>query len=489
MSAGLSPAVDRPGFPGGKGTAAGAGLAGKEGDQDGEEGCETEADEARHDEADHTAHPDWPQLQAWEAHSDGLQAGKGRPDGLQAGKGRPDGLQAGKGRSDGLQAERVEETLMPPAPAIETLAIVFTADCNLRCRYCYQDRKRPVQISWQAVSAALDLLERSRRRCERLSFFGGEPLLAFPMIARTVRRVDRRLPRRRRPEFFLTTNGLLLTPRRLAFLERHRFKVQLSFDGVAPAQDLRFPGSFAVLDRLLDRLSLRHRAYFRRRVTVAVTLTAPSIPHLADSFDYLVSKGVEDIAIGPAMGHPRLSKAQAGELERQFGRVFSQSLRHYRATGAVPLSLFRKRAPDARTPDADEWACSAPPGRNLTVDVDGRVYPCALLIRSCQRVARPALARRLAAMGLGSITNTQTLVERQGAVQAEAGRAGIFGPQRLKGSSLARCATCRHAGVCFICPIAGAKNPDSADANRIPDFQCAFNRIVFDYRRRFPVQD
>ncbi len=377
---------------------------------------------------------------------------------------------------------------MPPAPAIETLAIVFTADCNLRCRYCYQDRKRPVQISWQAVSAALDLLERSRRPCERLSFFGGEPLLAFPLIARTVRRVNRRLPRRRRPEFFLTTNGLLLTPRRVAFLERHRFKVQLSFDGVAPAQDLRFPGSFAVLDRLLDRLSLRHRAYFRRRVTVAVTVTAPSITHLADSFDYLLAKGVEDIAIGPAMGHPRLLKAQAGELERQFGRIFTQSLRHYRATGEVPFSLFRKSTPDARTPDADEWACSAPPGCNLTVDVDGEVYPCALLIRSCQRVARPALARRLAAMSLGPVTDPRGLEQRRAHVAEAAAGAGIFGPQSRKRSGLDRCATCRYAAACFVCPMACAKNPASADANRIPDFQCAFNRIALAYRRRFPVQ-
>ena len=378
---------------------------------------------------------------------------------------------------------------MPPAPAIETLAIVVTADCNLRCRYCYQDRKRPVQISWQAVSAALDLLERSRPRCERLSFFGGEPLLAFPLIARAVRRVGRRLPRRRRPAFFLTTNGLLLTERRLAFLERHRFNVQLSFDGVAPvAGPAESRAVLLVLDCLLDRLGLRHRAYFRRSVTVAVTVTAPSIPHLADSFDYLLAKGVEDIAIGPAMGHPRLSKAQTGELDRQFGRIHARSVRHYRATGKVPLALFRKRVPDVKTPDEDAWACGAAFGNNLTVDVDGDVYPCALLIRSCQRVARPALARRLAAMSLGPVTDPQGLEQRRAHVAEAAAGAGIFGPQSRKRSGLDRCATCRYAAACFVCPMACAKNPASADANRIPDFQCAFNRIALAYRRRFPVQ-
>ena len=202
------------------------------------------------------------------------------------------------------------EGLMPASRATDSLGLVVTADCNLRCAYCYQDRKQPRQMSWPTMSRALDLLTSSSRRRADVTFLGGEPLLGYPLIVRAVRRLGRRFPAKRRPDYVIATNGLLLTPRRLAFLERHRFDIQLSFDGVAPSQDLRSPGSFAILDRLLDRLSLRHRAYFRRRVMAAVTVTAPAIPHLADSFDYLLGKGVEDIAIGPAMGHPRLSKSQ-----------------------------------------------------------------------------------------------------------------------------------------------------------------------------------
>ena len=120
--------------------------------------------------------------------------------------------------------------------------------------------------------------------------------------------------------------------------------------------------------------------------------------------------------------------------------------------------------------------------------MDGEAYPCALLIRSCQRVARAALARRLAAMSLGPVTEPTLLLERLKTLPEAARAAGIFGPQARKRSSLARCATCRFAGACLVCPMACAKNPDSADANLIPDFQCAFNRIAFDYRRRFPCQ-
>jgi sulfatase maturation enzyme AslB (radical SAM superfamily) len=375
-----------------------------------------------------------------------------------------------------------------PLGATSSLSVVVSADCNLRCAYCYQDRKQPIQMPWPTMSRAVDLLSSSRRKRTDVTFLGGEPLLGYPLIVRAVRRLGRRFPAVRLPGYSIITNGLLLTPRRLAFLARHRFDIQLSFDGVEAAQDRRSPGSFASLDRLLDLLGRRHAAYFRRKVTVAVTVTAPAIPHLADSFDYFVSKGVRDIAIGPAMGHPRLTPRQSGELDRQFGRIFAQSLRGYRETGRVPLRLFRKTGPAPRKAPESELACVAATGRDLTVDVDGEVYPCALLIRSCQRVARPALDRRLAAMSLGSATDVLTMQRRRARLPEAARAAGIFMAQSRKRSSLGRCAACRHAAECFVCPMACAKNPDSTDPLRIPEFQCAFNRIALEYRRRFPVQ-
>jgi len=372
--------------------------------------------------------------------------------------------------------------------AIDALSAVVTADCNLRCSYCYQDRKQPLHMSWPTLSAAIDLLLDSRRRRVSLSFLGGEPLLDFPLIARAVAHARRRLPPHRRLRFFLTTNGTLLTDRRLAFLARHRVNVQLSFDGVPQAQDLRAPGSFNRLDGLIDRMKSRHRGFFRRRVTIAVTVAANTIPHLANSFEYLLTKGVSQIAISAAMGQGRLSTAGVGKLDRQFQRIFTLSVRHYRATGEVPLSLFQKQAQDSLEPSDGEWACSAAVGNALVVDVDGRVYPCAMLIRSCQRVARPPLARRLAAMSLGYVTEPQVLADRLEALPGVARAVRIFGRQDRKRSSDSRCATCRFVGACLICPITCAKNPDSTDPNRIPDYQCAFNRVAFKYRRRFPCQ-
>ena len=264
---------------------------------------------------------------------------------------------------------------MPAAVSTAPLSVVVTADCNLRCAYCYQNRKQPRQMAWPTMARAVDLLSSSTRRRADVTFLGGEPLLGFPLIVRAVRRLGRRFPRNRRPDYTIATNGLLLTPRRLAFLERHRFDIQLSFDGVAASQDLRSPRSFAVLDRLLDHLGLHHGGYFHRKVMAAITVTAPAIPHLAESFDYMLVKGVRDIAIGPAMGHPRLSNAQTSELRQQFRRIFTSSLRHYRETRRVPLRLFRDtRAPGARRLRASGHA-SQQPAATSSLTWTGRSIP------------------------------------------------------------------------------------------------------------------
>lgn len=183
---------------------------------------------------------------------------------------------------------------MSPLTDIRAVTLIVTAGCNLRCRYCYQDWKHAASMPWPVLQAAIDLASRSRHRRVSVGFMGGEPLIEARLVRRAIRYANtRRAPARWR--FSLTTNGLLLTPRLVEFVVRHEVGITLSFDGVPAAQQLRAPGSFEALDRLLDRLAGRHPAYFRRRLSVAVTVTPRSVPLLERSVRYLLSKGVREI--------------------------------------------------------------------------------------------------------------------------------------------------------------------------------------------------
>jgi len=182
-----------------------------------------------------------------------------------------------------------------PGVALKGVSVIMTPACNLRCPYCYQGRGDRRQMAWGMLRAALDLLLGSEQRQVELEFYGGEPLLAFPLLRRGVAYAKARCPPRLRLRFGVTTNGLLLDERRAGFLARHRVRTSLSFDGLPAAQDQRAPGSFARLDRTLDRLRRRHPRFFARHLEVGLTLTAANLTTLADSVEYFFGKELRTI--------------------------------------------------------------------------------------------------------------------------------------------------------------------------------------------------
>ena len=146
----------------------------------------------------------------------------------------------------------------------KSLTVILTSQCNLRCRYCYQNSKKPRSMDWEALRASLDLMLESGHEKVSVSFMGGEPLLEFSLMRRGIEYVgEDRAPPVHAPQYSASTNGTLLTERTSPSWKKHHVKTQLSIDGVEGAQDLRAPGTFPLTDELLDRLRARHRGLLR----------------------------------------------------------------------------------------------------------------------------------------------------------------------------------------------------------------------------------
>lgn len=62
----------------------------------------------------------------------------------------------------------------------------------------------------------------------QLDFFGGEPLIQFPMIKGIIEEFEHD----ENIQFFMPTNGLLLTEEKLDYLKKHNVEMSLSFDGL-----------------------------------------------------------------------------------------------------------------------------------------------------------------------------------------------------------------------------------------------------------------
>lgn len=390
--------------------------------------------------------------------------------------------------------------------------MILTAQCNLRCRYCYQNAKGPRRMGREVLRASVDLALSSPRERVDLVFVGGEPLLEFTALRAAVEYAEERRRQDLSVGYKTSTNGTLVSDEVADFLAKHRVYTQLSFDGLENAQDLRGKGTFGTLDGLIDRLRKRHPHFCRSRLIVSITLVPPTVRYLADSVDYFLGKGVAKIGITPSITpYTEWHKGDIAELDAQFARIFASSVEHLERTGEVPLALFREGGPTSRGPgdgagarEESTWrstgegasrpGVASPRTRTMchiaenatpTVDVDGRVYGCGLYAPSVNELHSPLHLGCLSTMRLGDVRQPG-FDERYERFRLAVERLPVYAEKERKHSAYGRCADCEHFDLCTVCPVSLGHVERNTDPDRVPDFACAYSLVSLGYRDRFP---
>ena len=152
---------------------------------------------------------------------------------------------------------------------IAQMALQVTQQCNFRCSYCiysvsdfefqreHSAKRMPMETALAAVDFFADRC--SNQEEPTIGFYGGEPLLEFPLIKRVTEYAEEKLYAKDL-KFTITTNASLLTLDIAHFLAEHKFMVTISLDGAPEVHDRsrRFAsdgkGSFGVIRRNLERL-------------------------------------------------------------------------------------------------------------------------------------------------------------------------------------------------------------------------------------------
>jgi len=167
---------------------------------------------------------------------------------------------------------------------VSHLALEVTEACNFSCRYCphtFDDGRmvRRKSMAWPTAEKAIaSFVERSSEASGRsVSFWGGEPLIAFRTIRRVVDFIEAAHPSMR-PAYSFTTNGSLITQSVAAYLARMRFDLTVSVDGPEDAHD-RFrisrktQGTHRGVLAGLTRLVEADAEYYRKHVQFNCVLT------------------------------------------------------------------------------------------------------------------------------------------------------------------------------------------------------------------------
>lgn len=128
---------------------------------------------------------------------------------------------------------------------LEQLTLSLSEQCNLRCQYCLHsstdDWIRPHRPQSMSLETARKSLLFFGQRCRRdgeasVSFYGGEPLLEFPLIKALIG-LARSQPDWPPIHFIIDTNGTLITDEIADFICEEKIHLQISLDGPPAIHD------------------------------------------------------------------------------------------------------------------------------------------------------------------------------------------------------------------------------------------------------------
>lgn len=210
--------------------------------------------------------------------------------------------------------DQVPNDLPPEGFPLNTMVLNVTNKCNLACTYCYEygdDKiidtaygKQPKFMSEDTAEESVEFLlkESQNQPVAHLTFFGGETLLNFPVLQKTVAYARRRAAEEgKRIEFSLTTNATLLKPEVIQWLADNQIGVTISIDGPKPVQDgLRVfhngKGTYDVVLPKIKELIAKHRS---RPIGARVTLTQKNMDVL-EIYRHLTEEiGFWDVGMAP----------------------------------------------------------------------------------------------------------------------------------------------------------------------------------------------
>lgn len=116
--------------------------------------------------------------------------------------------------------------------------IWVTNSCNMQCKYCYvEDKKGKLFFQKKDIDFFIDFIKCTNKENEqiKINFFGGEPLLNIQLIQEVIERMEKEgFPNVR---YLMTTNGLLLNEKNIAYMKEKAITLSLSWDGNEVAND------------------------------------------------------------------------------------------------------------------------------------------------------------------------------------------------------------------------------------------------------------
>lgn len=270
---------------------------------------------------------------------------------------------------------------------IRFLSLIMAETCNFGCNYCFaeafhekriEDNLRPLMntdIAYLAIDQFMGLITRHNQPDAYINFGGGEPLLNFQTIIKSVEYI-----RSHYPDFPLrfgiNTNSSLVTDEIAIFLKQYDFEIATSLDGTEKWNNkVRvYRGNqgetYAAIQAGFEKLKAAGNVVDG----FSVTITPQNLPGINRRFiRWLVSQGYTDIRIDLDAIHCYT------EIDPEKVAKKLTELKHYGKKLGMYISGFWERGLENMYPSvlAEHTSfCGGKRGNSMCVAPNGNIYIC-----------------------------------------------------------------------------------------------------------------
>lgn len=275
-----------------------------------------------------------------------------------------------------MSAYQIPEVLSALDPDHLQLILFPTEQCNFRCTYCYEAFElgrmgRNVQTGIRRL-----IQNRTDLRSLQISWFGGEPLVAFDIVRDLSQFFHEECSKRHIAySSDMTTNGYLIDGEKFEILIRYGVKtLQISLDGAKQGHNqtrIRANGAGS-FDRIIANLALMHRTDHDFLVIVRLHYHQKNVDSI-----YVLIDQLADLLRGDERFRLFFKKVSAlgGPNDQEFPfannpEILEESFRNY-ARGRVPLFML--------APSHICYACKA---NSLAIRANGRLAKCTVALQS-----------------------------------------------------------------------------------------------------------
>ncbi len=273
-----------------------------------------------------------------------------------------------------------------------SLYLLMSQSCNMTCVYCldgkqtYQTDKNlrmSKEIAFRSIERCLGEID--EQGCLEVIFFGGEPLLNWPLAREVITHCEKclsHLPPGRQRQYHFTSNLSFLPSDLIEWAKKFDISFLCNIDGPPAIHDRCRPFQNGRGSHEATARNIRLISQAGLRIDLRATVTALNQDHLLEVVEHHKALGGMSSALCTVNPINSDESILPGSLLPSPDKVIRGMADVYRSKLWKDCELypFNIYAPRFRAESLTVVGCGAPYGHVVVVDAHGDVYPCIYLV-------------------------------------------------------------------------------------------------------------